>query len=169
MTESYATILAGIITGAVGLVAAGIIWWQAKLLKRQIALSTFLELDKEWNSEAMIETRKNVRREDGSWNISRLEGALEFFEKLSMLESTKALYKEDVFDSTLIWYLARYFLFARDEIARLRSEKWKDNVYTDIEDLYDRFLDREAPSARGDWERNCKETEADFWDGERQD
>src|SRR5580704_16784109 len=129
MTESCATILAGIITGAVGLIAAGVIWWQAKLLKRQIALSTFLELDKEWNSDAMIETRKEVRRADGTWNLSRLEGVLEFFEKLSMLERTKALNEEDVFDSTLIWHLARYYLFSRAQIVRMRTEKWRDAVY----------------------------------------
>jgi hypothetical protein len=172
MSESCATIVAAIITGGVGLIAAGIIWWQAKLLQRQIALSTFLELDKQWDSEAMIETRQNVRSEDGSWNISRLEGVLEFFEKLAMLERTKALNEDDVFDSTLIWYLARYFLFSRHQIEQMRTERWKDDVYNEVQDLYRRFLEKEVQRRRTTadvWERTCKETESDFWEGERED
>jgi hypothetical protein len=164
--------VAAIITGGVGLIAAGVIWWQARLLKRQIALSTFLELDKQWDSEAMIEARQNVRSADGSWNISRLEGALEFFEKLAMLERTKALNEEDVFESTLIWYLARYFLFSRAQIDQMRTEKWKDDVYNEVQDLYERFLAKEAKrrqTSPDGWERTCRETESDFWEGERED
>jgi hypothetical protein len=119
----------------------------------------------------MIETRKEVRGEDESWNTSSLEGVLEFFEKVGMLRSTKALRDKDILGSTLIWYLARYLLFARKEIQRLRDEVWKDDIYTDIEDLYEEFVDQEVREngvKRSAWEERCRETEEAFWDGERQ-
>ena len=42
--DAVATLLASFI-------AAAVVWWQGVLIKRQLAFSTFIELDKEWNSE----------------------------------------------------------------------------------------------------------------------
>lgn len=50
---TYATLL-------VGFIAADVVVWQGTLIKRQLAFSTYLELDKEWNSEEMIEGRQAV-------------------------------------------------------------------------------------------------------------
>lgn len=70
----------------VGLVAAVVVIWQGYLIKQQIAFSTYLDLDKEWNSLQMIEARQKVH-EPGSknWDHSRLEVILEFFEKLASM------------------------------------------------------------------------------------
>lgn len=103
MSNSFATLLAGGMALVAGLITTFVVWWQAHLLKKQIALSTFLELDKEWNSESMWERRREVRRADDSWNESVLEGVLEFVEKFAMLTRTKALKKKDVYNSTLMF------------------------------------------------------------------
>lgn len=138
-----------------------------------MALSTFLELDKEWNSESMWERRKDVRRHDNSWNDSILEGVLEFFEKFAILARTKALKKNDVYDSTLMWYLARYFLFAREQMPIIR-EKWKEDedVYSNIQALYKKYLKRVALGGAAKeisaWELKCKQTEQVFWEEERE-
>ncbi len=50
---TYATLL-------VGFIAADVVVWQGTLIKRQLAFSTYLELDKEWNSKEMIEARQAV-------------------------------------------------------------------------------------------------------------
>ena len=72
-----ATMLAALL---VGFVAAVVVIWQGYLIKQQIAFSTYLDLDKEWNSAEMIEARQRVH-EPGSknWDHSRLEVILEFF------------------------------------------------------------------------------------------
>ena len=49
-STAYATLF-------VGLIAAFMVVWQGNLIKQQIAFSTYLDLDKEWNSAQMIEAR----------------------------------------------------------------------------------------------------------------
>jgi hypothetical protein len=157
----------------VGLVAAVVVVWQGYLIKQQIAFSTYLDLDKEWNSKEMIEARKTVH-EPGSkdWDHSRLEGILEFFEKLA------SMYKLSgdmpfIYQSTLGWYAARYFLFAREhgQIQYLR-QLWKDELYKDLEDLYTFYLRNEKgrnKKAQKKWEAQCITTEEKFWEQERKD
>jgi hypothetical protein len=42
------------------------------LIKKQLAFSTYVELDKEWNSQEMIEARKTVHAPGSEeWNLSR--------------------------------------------------------------------------------------------------
>jgi len=91
----------------IGLIAAGVIWWQGSLIKRQIAFSTYIEFDKEWNSPDMIKVRKKVRDPQDRWDDSSLEGALEFFEKLASFRLKDVLDAGLIFDSTLGWYAAR--------------------------------------------------------------
>jgi hypothetical protein len=157
----------------VGLVAAVVVIWQGYLIKQQIAFSTYLDLDKEWNSAEMIEARQRVH-EPGSknWDHSRLEVILEFFEKLA------SMYKLSgdmafIYESTLGWYAARYFLFARKhgQIDYLR-ELWKDDLYRDLENLYTLYLRNEkgrSKKAQEEWEANCFTTEERFWKQERKD
>jgi hypothetical protein len=155
----------------IGLIAAGVIWWQGSLIKRQIAFSTYIEFDKEWNSRDMIETRIKVRDSQDRWDDSSLEGVLEFFEKLASFRLKGVLDSELIFDSTLGWYAARYWFFSREEVKRLRGV-WKDQVYGDLERLYDEYLTLEVGNdnaKREAWETNCKETEGTFWEHERMD
>jgi hypothetical protein len=70
----------------VGLVAADVVVWQGYLIKRQLTFSTYLDLDKEWNSDEMIKLRQAVHAPASEeWDHSRLEGILEFFEKLASM------------------------------------------------------------------------------------
>jgi hypothetical protein len=70
----------------VGLISADVVVWQGYVIKRQLAFSTYLDLDKEWNSEALVEARQTVHAPDtDEWDHSRLEAILEFFEKLASL------------------------------------------------------------------------------------
>jgi hypothetical protein len=157
----------------VGWIAAGVVVWQGFLIKQQLAFSTYLEMDKEWNSPEMIEARKNVHApESDEWDHSRLEGILEFFEKLaSLFKLSNDLHF--IYESTLGWYASRYFLFAREHghIKQLRN-MWQDDLYRDLENLYAYYLVSEAGHSRSDqrdWENTCLTTEKKFWEQERKD
>lgn len=153
-----------------GTVAAGAVFWQGDLIKRQIAFSTYIELDKEWNSAEMIEVRKSIRAPGtDEWDHSRLEGVLEFFEKVARLFDLSGA-KPFVFESTLSWYAVRYFLFAREhgQIQKLR-DMWQSNVYGDLERLYARYARERAGRRKGGkraWEINVLSTEQKFWEQE---
>jgi hypothetical protein len=59
----------------VGLVAAAAVVWQGYLIKQQIAFSTYLDLDKEWNSTEMIKARKIVHAPGSSeWTTPSIRG-----------------------------------------------------------------------------------------------
>jgi hypothetical protein len=157
----------------VGFIAADVVVWQGYLIKRQLAFSTYLELDKEWNSDEMIKARKAVHAPTSEkWDISRLEGILEFFEKVaSMFKLSGDI--PFVYESTLGWYAAQYFLFARQhgQVDHLRT-LWQDNVYTDVENFYSFYVRREAGRSRKSqqaWEAKRLSTEDKFWEQERRD
>lgn len=160
-------------TLVVGLIAADVVVWQGYLIKRQLAFSTYLDLDKEWNSDEMIEARKNVHALDSEeWDHSRLEAILEFFEKVaSMFKLSGDM--PFVYQSTLGWYAVQYFLFAREhgQIEYLRK-LWQDHLYQDIEDFYMFYIVTEVGGrkhAQRDWEVKRLETEQKFWEQESKD
>lgn len=154
-----------------GTVAAGAVLWQGDLIKRQIAFSTYIELDREWNSGDMLNARSHVHvPATDEWDHSHLEAILEFFEKLAMLFDVTAA-KPFVFESTLVWYAVRYFLFAREhgQIQKLR-DTWQTPVYGDLERLYARYVRNRAgrgQAKRRDWEEKVLSTERKFWEQER--
>jgi hypothetical protein len=152
----------------VGLVTADVIWWQGYLIKRQLAFSTFIEFDKEWNSSEMLEIRKKVRHPQGIWDVSSLEGVLEFFEKIAAFRIAGVIDFDLIYNSTLGWYAALYWFFAREggQIRSLRDEIWKDYVYGDLENLYSEYLSQGDEDQKA-WESKRKETEATFWAQER--
>jgi hypothetical protein len=158
----------------IGFVAADVVVWQGYLIKRQLAFSTYLDLDKEWNSSEMIKARQNVHaRNSEEWNDSLLEAILEFFEKLaSMFKLSGDM--PFIYESTLGWYAAQYFLFAREHgrIRHLR-DLWKDQLlYSDLEHLYSFYLKREVGHNRirqNAWEASRLSTENQFWKQERED
>jgi hypothetical protein len=164
---TYATVF-------VGFVAADVVVWQGYLIKRQLAFSTYLDLDREWNSLAMMKARQTVHAPDSDeWDQSRLEGILEFLDKLaSMFKLSGEM--PFIYQSTLGWYAAQYFLFAREhgQIEHLRT-LWKDDLlYADLEDLYSFYLRREAGWKRTRqraWEATRLTTESEFWRQERKD
>jgi hypothetical protein len=157
----------------VGVLAADVVIWQGYLIKRQLAFSTYLDLDKEWNEEEMIDARKTVHAPGSEeWDDSRLEAILEFFEKVGTLFKTSGD-TQLFYGSTLGWYAAHYFLFAREhgQIAHLR-ELWQDKLYEDVESFYMFYLRRDAglgKRAKRNWELKRLTTEAKFWEQERKD
>src|SRR5207244_4298051 len=135
--------------------------------------STYLELDKEWNSDDMIKARQNVHvPKSDQWDHSRLEAVLEFFEKLASLFRISGE-MPFIYESTLGWYAAQYFLFARThgQIEYLRK-LWQENLYTDLEGFYNFYVRREAgrsAKAQQVWEGKRLSTEDKFWEQERKD
>jgi hypothetical protein len=106
----WQTIIAGLLAFLVGAAAAIVVVWQGGLIKRQIAFSTYLDLDKEWNSEEMIDYRQQVHLTSDKWDTSRLEGILEFFEKLAVMFKVSGD-MSFIYGSTLGWYAARFNSF----------------------------------------------------------
>jgi hypothetical protein len=157
----------------VGLLAADVVLWQGYLVKRQLTFSTYLELDKEWNSDDMIKARQNVHvPKSDQWDHSRLEAVLEFFEKLASLFRISGE-MPFIYESTLGWYAAQYFLFARThgQVEYLRK-LWQENLYTDLESFYNFYVRREAgrgAKAQQIWEGKRLSTEDKFWEQERKD
>jgi len=157
----------------IGLIAADVVVWQGYLIKRQLAFSTYLELDKEWSSDAMIKLRQSVHAPGtDKWDYSLLDGILEFFEKLASM-FTLSGEMPFVYQSTLGWYAAHYFLFAckHRQIEHLRT-LWKEDLYTDLEDLYALYVKSEARrtgKSQEDWEKERLSTECKFWEQERED
>ncbi|MGC2202699.1 MAG: hypothetical protein WA633_21495 [Stellaceae bacterium] len=170
----WQTIIAGVAAFLGGLIAAGVVAWQGRLIKRQVAFSTYLDLDKEWNSEQMIEARQRVHPANGKdlWDASRLEAILEFLEKLAAMFKLSGDMRF-IYQSTLGWYAAHYFLFAREhgQIEALRK-MWDENLYQDLEQFYAFYIAREAGrrrKAQKQWEATRLTTEEKFWEQERKD
>jgi hypothetical protein len=144
----------------VGFIAACVVIWQGHLIKQQIAFSTYLDLDKEWNSDEMIDIREAVHAPGSeNWDLSRLEGILEFFEKFALMYKLSGD-MSFIYQSTVGWYAAQYFLFARHhgQIKKLR-ELWGKDVYQDIEHLYKLYLINEVgrrPKAQKAWEWSAR-------------
>jgi hypothetical protein len=157
----------------VGFIAACVVVWQGYLIKQQIAFSTYLDLDNEWNSEEMIDIRKTVHApQSDNWDLARLEGILEFFEKFALMYRLSGD-MSFIYQSTVGWYAAQYFLFAREhgQIKKLR-ELWHDEVYQDLEHLYKLYLINEVgrgPKAQKAWEAKRLTTEKRFWQQERKE
>jgi hypothetical protein len=141
----------------IGLVTGGVIWWQGHLIKRQIELSTIIDLYREWNSEGMLQSRRaawvNAPRLNGEPNPDRIEEVLEFLEKVSTLEEGRFISRVLVWD-TFGWYVSRYYFYSKDLILRLRR-KWTDaepdpTLYQDLERFYEKLTRMDLR------ERNCK-------------
>jgi len=139
------------------------VWWQGYLLARQLAYSTVLDLDKEWNSAEMLERRS------AAWTLAEerpnpatIEDVLEFLEKVSTLERHRYISRRLIWD-TFGWYVGRYFFYCRDAIKDLRL-KWTGKsdptLYCDLERFYGSLVKFEAE------ERNLKveEIEKEYHD-----
>jgi hypothetical protein len=149
--SAIGTVIAAVAT----LAAAGAVFYQAKLLRKQIQLQGLLELDMEWNSEDMVEKRSCAWTEANDPNLDEVEGVLEFLEKVSSLQQSRMLQAKLIWDLALGWYLIRYFHYCRDVIEELRRKHtlMRDpTLYEDLETLYGKLLRLEAKnrSRRGE-------------------
>ena len=161
---TYATVLAGFITAAV-------VVWQGYLIKQQIAFSTYLDLDNEWNSEEMLKVRRSVHAAGSEkWDHSSLEAILEFFEKLASMFKLSGD-TPFIYQSTLGWYAARYFVYAHEhgQIHLLREQWREDDIYSDLEEFFNFYVGKEVgpgKNARTGWTKKRLATEAKFWEQE---
>jgi len=143
------------LAGLVGLLAAWIVWSQSEiisrqvqLLRQQLELQAIIELDKEWNSPEMLAKRRRAWNSHNKPDIDRIEGVLEFLEKVSTFEK-KGVISADLIWDTFGWYVSRYHHYCKDVIKELRK-KWVRNrddktrmdptLYMDFEALADELL-----------------------------
>ncbi len=113
-----------------------------------------------------------MRNQEDLWDASRLEAILEFLEKLAAMFKLSGDMRF-IYQSTLGWYAAHYFLFAREhgQIEALRK-MWDENLYQDLEQFYAFYIAREAGrrrKAQKQWEATRLTTEEKFWEQERKD
>jgi type II secretory pathway pseudopilin PulG len=159
------------------LATAGIIWWQAGLLRaqneeikeqnrqaasiasqqarqasciaeRQNQLHALIELQREWNSDRMIGLRV-VWAEDES-DVGRLEPILEFLEDFARFRRDKMLTDEAIWDTNVGWHAALYYFYNRENgnIGKLRI-KWKDHTFfRNLEQLWTAYLQEEIKQGR---------------------
>jgi hypothetical protein len=143
----WLAVLSGLATVA-ALVAAVAVFYQARLLRKQIQLQGLLDLDKEWNSRDMIEKRATAWTETSEPNLDEIEGVLEFLEKVSSLEERGVLDAKLIWDLAVGWYLIRYSYYCRDAIKELRR-KWTapredPTLYQDLEKLSTKLVRSEV-------------------------
>lgn len=149
-----------------GLVGAGVVWWQGTLIKRQIQFQSFIELDKEWNSPEMVKTRENTfDKARNQYELYKVETILEFLEKLASFRHLGVLDMRLLEYSNIGWYAVRYFFFNRENIETLRK-KWKDeHLYEDLRDFYEDFLTLEvgrSKEKRLAYEKDLESTRDEF-------
>lgn len=154
----------------VGLVAAFIVWWQGTLIKQQIQFQSFVELDKEWNSSAMLRTRETAfNKATKQYELYKLEGILEFLEKLASFRQMGVLDMNLLLYSNIGWYAVRYFFFNRESIRAMRK-KWKDeHLYEDLEVFYEDYLALEVGDSEEDrklYEQELESTKDAFIENE---
>lgn len=126
-----------------GLLAAAIVWWQGHLIKQQMQLQAIIELDKEWNSKELLESRAAAWNDANEVNKYKVERVLEFLEKVSTFQKNGVIPVDLVWD-TFGWYLWRYCFYCSHIIEELRHD-WTPNypdstLYCDLEDLWKKLL-----------------------------
>ncbi len=118
-------------------ITALVILWQGTLVVRQIQLQAILDLDKEWNSEEMLECRRSAWKRSGTPNLECIESVLEFLEKVSSLEERGIISKNLIWD-TVGWYVWRYYIYCGRTIVQLRkkwTETYDPTLYQDLQKL----------------------------------
>ncbi len=127
------------VTLFVGLLAGVVVCWQGQLIVQQLVLTAVIDLDKEWNSNAMLGKRSAAWIvENEAPNPDNMENVLEFLEKVSSLEKRRFVTRQLIWD-TFGWYIGRYYFYCKNEIQRLRTywtPKGDPTLYQDLERLY---------------------------------
>lgn len=128
-----------------GLLAGAIVWWQGHLIKGQMQLQAIIELEKEWNSMEMLKKRSGAWGDDDLPDKERIEGVLEFLEKVSTLEK-RGVISDDLIWDTFGWYVWRYYYYSRGVIDQIRND-WTNStdgtLYSDLEKLWNKLCERE--------------------------
>lgn len=151
----------------VGLITVGVIWWQGSLIKKQMQLNALIDLEKEWNSQEMCMARSKAFTD--SPDTDDLEIVLEFLEKFAYFQKVKVLDRDLVWDSTLGWYAFRYYYYNEEKIPKIRN-KWRDDLYVNLENLYTSYQDIEAKEKNKEVEKikqDLNATKNDFLESEK--
>jgi hypothetical protein len=131
------------VTAAATAATALIIWWQARLLRRQSQLSALIDLQQEWESRRMLFLRAKWAASE--YNLEHAERVLEFLEDFAGFRRLKVLRNRHIWDSTLGWHAALYYFYncENGNIARLR-EKWDDRTFFgNLESLWRGYIRQE--------------------------
>jgi hypothetical protein len=133
--------------------SASFIWIQARQLQTQNQLQALIQVGSTWNAETMRFQRGvwaadelRTRLTDDGRNLDALEPILEFLEEFAGLLTRRVLDDKLVWDSTIGWHAARYYLYNQDNgnLARLR-DKWQDaSLYQNLSLLWKRYVEVEA-------------------------
>jgi hypothetical protein len=144
--DLFATILSMLLVGAATI---AVIFWQGSLIKNQIQFQTYLELDKEWNSNEMLEYREDIETIcSDETQLHRLETILEFFEKFAMFKTRSAMDMDFILRSDLGFYAVRYYYYnKKNKNIDILREKYKEpSYYEELENLYKDYLEFEEKS-----------------------
>lgn len=164
---NLATILSALLVGAA---TFGIIYWQGSLIKNQIQFQTYLEFDKEWNSDEMIKYREAIAEIcSGESQFHRLETLLEFFEKFAMFKTRSAMDMDFILRSDLGFYAVRYYYYNKQNIGILREKYKEPAYYGELESLYKDYVKFEHKSGGkkpAEFERDLDSTKQIFFENE---
>ncbi len=127
---------------------AGIILWQAWLLRIQNQLQALLKLNSTWESKRLLKLRADWARKErtGESKLEESEPLLEFLEEFAGLAERKVLDRRLVWDSTIGWYAARYYLYNKEngKIEQIRTQWGPDpTLYRNLEWLGAGYLEVE--------------------------
>lgn len=172
-----------LVTLFVGLVAAGVVWWQGHLIKQQMQLDAVLDLDREWNSKQMLENRSAAWNDKNEPELDTIEGVLEFLEKVSTFARRRIVSADFIWD-TFGWYVWRYYFYSRKAIRKRRAyhtDTFDPTLYADLQRLCTTLIEKEIEArnkAKGkgqkridirDVVRELEQHKAEFAKAERQD
>lgn len=131
---------------ALGTVIAVIVFlWQGQTIKKQLELSTLVDLYQEWNSKEMLKKRAlSFDTVDSGADLDKVEAVLEFLEKIASFHVGGILSEKLIWD-TFGWYILRYYFYNKDKIKQIR-EKWGNDktLYCDLKELYGRLSKKEV-------------------------
>jgi len=133
ISKCWSDLITPFATLLVGWITFFIIWWQGSLLKQQIQFQTYLELEKEWNSNEMIKVREEIAKsKSDSSQLYKLETILEFLEKFSLFKKRNAMDMDFILSSSIGWYAVRYYYYNRENIEILRKRYLDDELYVEL-------------------------------------
>ncbi len=144
------------------LITGGVIWWQGRLLKKQLELQTITDLDKEWSSCKMREIRANSFNENPD-DLDKIELVLEFLEKIASYRNKSILQQKTLWDY-FGWHIIRYYYYNQENIIKIRR-KWSNDetLYCELQKLYPELIRQEAKEI----ENHLKEQKDNFIKSEK--
>lgn len=165
----WTTIWAG--SSAVGtLLTAGIIYWQARLLRVQNQVQALLQFNLAWDSREMYALRAKWAANPS--NLEIVEPVLEFLEEFAGLGARGIFKKALIWDSTIGWHAARYYFYNLENgvLPRLRAKWLDETLYQNLDRLWRHYQTVEQRERREDGkslEEQLRQTKGKFLEDEK--